>query len=387
MSFGFSISDIVLLTQLTTSTYEGWKKACGDYASITCDLVVLQTLLQRMEAEAQAPDSLFTRNSNDIKGWKSLSRGCRETVTELAEILDKYRSLSTNRRKNWDRIRLGNKNLDGLGRDLVKKTASLAAFASIVGVSSQGRVENEIFPELIKRMDDIAEQVRKGNASVSTMTTYADDDKTLWRDFRRDMIRAGFRSSDVHRYSSALRTHLAHLQREGLLDEVAPRAASDDDSSPVSVGYSQGDFEESKDEEISEALLDEDSNSEEEGARHEDFGQLMDEDIAKVAMVEDFKRKAIGDTEEEPEQAMDDETTAEAKPTDDSNDQSVSEQSQDEVPESDGMQVALRPFSGEGECRFVKSPFSFILARVNICPETAAALVRTFPVPRKRSGV
>jgi hypothetical protein len=149
MSFGFSVSDIVMLAQLTARTYDGWKKACGDYASITCDLVVLQTLLQRMETEAKAPNSLFTRNADDLRGWKSLSKGCRNVVAELEDILDKYQSLGTSRRKNWDRIRLGNKNLDSLGQQLVNRTASLAAFASIVGVSSQARVENQVFPELV----------------------------------------------------------------------------------------------------------------------------------------------------------------------------------------------------------------------------------------------
>ena len=252
MSFGFSISDIALLAQLTTRTYDGWKKACGDYASITCDLVVLQTLLRRMETEAKAPNSLFTRNADDVRGWKSLSKGCRNVVMELEAILDKYRSLSTNRRRNWDRIRLGNKNLDSLGQELVKRTASLAAFASIVGVSSQARVENEVFPELVQKIDDIAEQVRKGNASVNTMTTYANDDKGVWREFRRDMISSGIRSSDIHRYSSALRTHLARLERDGMLEEPIPEGSLDEEREH------KAEFDEERDD---EAESDEESSS------------------------------------------------------------------------------------------------------------------------------
>jgi hypothetical protein len=242
MSFGFSISDIVLLTQLTTRTYEGWRNACGDYASMTGDLVVLQTLLQRIEAEAKLPDSLFTRNKDDVKGWRSLSSGCRETVTKLAAILDKYRSLSTNRRRNWDGIRLGNKNLDDLGQELLKRIASLAAFASVTGVSSQARVENEMFPRLVEKMDEIAEHVRKGTGTIGTMTTYADDDKSVWREFRRDIRNAGFSSSDLRKHSSALRTHLAHLQREGLLDEDAPEVGLDEEMNTETAGDRQGDF-------------------------------------------------------------------------------------------------------------------------------------------------
>jgi hypothetical protein len=81
-------------------------------------------------------------------------------------------------------------------------------------------------------MDQMAEQLRKGNASVNTMTTYADDDKGVWREFRRDMVRLGIRSSDLRKYSSALRTHLAHLQRDGLLDEAIPGAVLDEEKIP-----------------------------------------------------------------------------------------------------------------------------------------------------------
>jgi hypothetical protein len=223
MSFGVSIGDIITLTQLTARTYNGWKNACGEYASITGDLAVLQTLLKRVEAEAKSPKSLFAHNPDDLKGWKTLDKSCRPLVAELDEILNKYKSLGTSRRRNWDRIRMSNKNLDRLSRQLVKQTASLSAFVSVLGISSQGRVENEVFPELLQRMDRIAAQIRNGNASSSSaLTEYDNDDKAVWREFRREMIDAGIRSSDIHKYSAALKTYLARLQREGLLDEEEP---------------------------------------------------------------------------------------------------------------------------------------------------------------------
>lgn len=67
MSFGFSIGDIIKLVELTTKTYNGWKNACGTYASVTDDLAVLRTLLLRVEAEAQAPKGLFASNPDDLR--------------------------------------------------------------------------------------------------------------------------------------------------------------------------------------------------------------------------------------------------------------------------------------------------------------------------------
>ena len=223
MSFGFSIGDIITVTQLTTRTYNGWKNACGEYSDITSNLAVLQTLLIRIEAEAQAPNSLIAYNAEDFGGWKTLYKSCHTLIVELEEVLNKYKSLGTNRRKNWDRIRLGNRNLDGLSKRLVGKTASLSAYISVLGISSQGRVENEVFPELLQKIDHIAAQMRKGNSSIGTvLTTYDNDNKAVWREFRRELINTGIRSREIHKYSAALKTYLSRLQRDGLLEEEIP---------------------------------------------------------------------------------------------------------------------------------------------------------------------
>jgi hypothetical protein len=237
MSFGFFIGDIIAVTQLVNRVYQAWKSACGNHADVTSDLEILQHLMTRVQKEAQTPDSLFSRNPDHVRGWETLSRGCYTTVTELERILANCRSLSTSRRRNWERIRTGNQHMDSLTGQLAKRKASIAAFLSVLGISFQGRVEkpqgkveepqgrigDEIFPELLKRVDDLAAQVRKGNGiikSSSTWTTYANDSKSLWREFRRDLVMtAGFRNRDVHMYKIAIQTYLVRLQRDGLLDE------------------------------------------------------------------------------------------------------------------------------------------------------------------------
>jgi hypothetical protein len=229
MSFGYSVGDIITLIQLTTRTYNGWKNACDEYGDITSNLAVLQTLLMRIEAEAQAPNSLIARNAEDFSGWEILYKSCYTVVVELEEVLNKYKSLGTNRRKNWDRIRLGNRNLDGLNRRLIRKTTSLSAYISVLGISSQGRVENEVFPELLQKIDHMAAQMRKWNSSISTvLTTYDNDDKAVWREFRRELIGTGIRSREIHKYSPALKTYLSRLQRDGFLDEEVPLGRDED---------------------------------------------------------------------------------------------------------------------------------------------------------------
>lgn len=225
MSFGFSIGDAIILTQLANKAYNAWKTACGDYTSITSSLGVLNGILERVKVEVQSPNSIFSKSEDDLRGWQTVSADCSAIVTELEEIISKYKSLSTSKRRNWDRIRMAGSNLDSIHRELVKKITSISAYLSVLGLSSQGRVENELLPELLRKIDHVAAQMRKGNSTIRstmTMTTVDCDEKSLWREFRRDLLRDGFRGRDVKRHSVALQTYLGRLQREVMLDEDVP---------------------------------------------------------------------------------------------------------------------------------------------------------------------
>ena len=219
MSFGFSIGDIIKLVEITNHTYKRWKNACGTYAKVTDDLAVLRTLLPRIEAEAKTPSSLFSSNTVDIQHWRTLSKDCYRVIKELDSILDKHKSLGTSRARNWDRIRLSDKKLDSLESRLSRKIAGITAFVGVIGVSSQGRVENVEFREIKQKMDNIAAGMRRGNGSICTVSTYEDDDKFVWKDFRREMIRDGVKSGDIHKHGPALKAYMLQLKHNGSLDE------------------------------------------------------------------------------------------------------------------------------------------------------------------------
>ena len=132
MSFGFSVSDILALSQLATRVYQGWETACGDYAYITDDLAAFDMLTSRVKNEAQNPTSVFLNIPDDFRAWKKLSNGCRSVLIELERILSKYAGLDTGRRRTFERIEFSCRNLDALRQQLVMKTTNLAAYLSII---------------------------------------------------------------------------------------------------------------------------------------------------------------------------------------------------------------------------------------------------------------
>ncbi|KAI9705804.1 MAG: hypothetical protein M1820_005052 [Bogoriella megaspora] len=235
MSFGFSVSDVFALSQLVHRTYTGWRDACGQYAFFTNDLESLDAILARVENEARSSSSIFKRDPEDLKGWNKVSKGCSTIVSDLEGILIRYDRLSKGRnmnsrrrnwdyiQQNWDKLRFSSHNFEDLHRRLVKTTTAIGAYVSVLGITSQSRVENGVLPEILRKIDDIAAQLRRGNSTIcSSMTTYSNDNKEVWREFRKDLISSGFRSSAIHQYSSALKTYLYRLQRNGMLDEDEP---------------------------------------------------------------------------------------------------------------------------------------------------------------------
>ncbi|KAJ4344632.1 uncharacterized protein N0V89_012376 [Didymosphaeria variabile] len=292
MSFDFSIGDIIKLIELTTRTYTDWKNACGTYATITDNLAALCALLVRIEVEVHTPNSLFSKNKDDLQHWETLSEGCYDVVAELTYVLNKYRSLSTSRARNWDRIRLGNKSIDGLNTRLLMRIESVSAFATVVGVSSQGRVENVIFPELLRRMDGIAAEIRKGTSSIGTLTTYENDDKTVWKEFRREMIRADVRSRDIHRYKVSLKTYLLRLKHEGLLDEEIPEEDPSSKRTKDGEPYG-GDLKDGQPDNDRLHVADPSSESEEDGKSDNDSKYIVER------ILEDTVSKGNGSEPEE----------------------------------------------------------------------------------------
>jgi hypothetical protein len=227
MSFGFSVGDIVTLTQLTIQTYQSWKNACGEYSEITGQLDSLQRILQRVESEAKDPASLFTRGDGDFENLMEIMGKCRYTVTQLNTIVADNKSLGSiirSKRSNWDRLRLAHTNYKELSGRLTNHTVTISAYLDVVSASSLGRVEAKV-DELVKMTDIIdrrAAEMRAGKHEASIWSVYANDDKEIWRAFRRQLAAEGVSSNTIKEHKEVLIKYLKELNEKGLLDEEAP---------------------------------------------------------------------------------------------------------------------------------------------------------------------
>ncbi|KAK5728397.1 hypothetical protein LTR15_001533 [Elasticomyces elasticus] len=213
------------LINLASKAYQGWKKACGEYADVTASLDNLLIILTRIESETAKPESILVRSVDDATDLTRTLASTLPTVRELNGVVKQYKSLSLgkSREKNWDRIRFGIKDLTELRLKLNQHVIAITACLETVGLGALSRIERglETLPQIKHTIDALAADIRAGRREASVLTTYDDDDKEVWRQFRRELIGEGMRGSTIHKYKPQIKDYLRTLAGTGLLEEDA----------------------------------------------------------------------------------------------------------------------------------------------------------------------
>ena len=233
MSFGFSPSDVVLLVQSAWTTVRNSRKACGEYAELTREVTSLHVNLQRLERETAKPESPINRPSDTCRqDLAPIVDGCGKTLDVLDRILEKYNALSDeerSKRKLWKAVRFGNgelANVKDLRSKLTYYTSNLALFLNMVSMGSMGIVEKQMYEaggdlkDIRRAVNGItAHLMSAANKEGSVLTDYADDDRAVWKAFRRELITEGFSSDVIRVHKDTIQAYVKELGSRGILDD------------------------------------------------------------------------------------------------------------------------------------------------------------------------
>lgn len=253
MSFGFSVSDLVQLVQLAFRTVQNSRKACGEHDELTRETSSLHTVLRRLQQEASKPECPINRHGDTYRDeLATLISGCGRVLNVMDKVLEKYNALGDQEksiRKLWQKVRFGNGQMVDIGNLRSKisyYTSALSLFLNMVSMGSIGRVE--------KKMDEAGGELREIRLAVhsitahlmnaadkegSILTAYADDDKAVWREFRRELIRDGFSSSILRKHKNIIQDYVKELGSRGLFDETDPAQPDADskETDEISEGF------------------------------------------------------------------------------------------------------------------------------------------------------
>lgn len=233
MSFGFSIGDFVTIGQLAYSIVQKSRKACGAHHELTREVTSLHIVLQRLQREVEDPNSLINRiDDGRREELGTIIKGCGRILKVVDQVLVKYNGMSEEKRgvtRFKLKVQFGNgemKDIAKIRQELATYTNAITLFLNLLGLGSQGKVEHymersgEELQELRQSLNWITAtlQANSGDREGSLLTSYGDDDKAIWKEFRRELLKEGFSSDELRIHKSLIKDYVMELGARGALD-------------------------------------------------------------------------------------------------------------------------------------------------------------------------
>ncbi|KAJ8606130.1 hypothetical protein MRB53_041206 [Persea americana] len=179
LPFGFGIGDFIAAGQLAWTLYLACDKSpSNDFKALAVSCRDVYITLRRLESFVE--ENQHTIKEKDVNDLAQLCKDCRETLTELDEMLKKYQSLVSTRRAVWDRIKFGQEDLHGIRERLTLQLSALSNFMS-------GK-QMDVLSHIQRRLEEIAGAIARGDKAPSLISDDAVADGDVWADLRQELL-------------------------------------------------------------------------------------------------------------------------------------------------------------------------------------------------------
>jgi hypothetical protein len=163
---------------------------------------------------------------------EELCTGCQQILNVMNTIVTKYNTLSDNERSGkriWQKVKFGNgemKDLAEIRLKLSAHTSALIMSLNLCSLGSQGKVEKQLegvggdLEGIRVKVDWIAANITAKSEDGTVWTSYTNDDKTFWRELRRELVKEGYHSSVLHKHKRLLKSYVEELGMRGVFDDL-----------------------------------------------------------------------------------------------------------------------------------------------------------------------
>ena len=236
MSFGVSASDVLLCVQLAHKLWKGCRDAPAEFQAVSTEVASLHLVLN--EAREIAND-LSNSKEEDLR---RLINGCKSVLQELEELLQRYKSLGTQSRRTWDRLRWGKGPVKDIRQRLISSTASLTSFNTSLTKYVHHVLHLTAQPTKIScsaglaRVEKLLQQLvldhqlglREGSViSTDNLVSAEEGDEDIWRQIARELDDVGITSDLVREHRAYITDWIRMALETGELKEASPSADCD----------------------------------------------------------------------------------------------------------------------------------------------------------------
>lgn len=126
MNLGIStgVGALFSVSSLAWKTYKACKESPDGFKAISTEVSSLHIVLKEIEENLQQSRLRPAREAEMLR----LGRGCSDVLEDLEALLLKYKSLSTQSQRTWDRMRFGWEDVNAIRVRLVSNITLLTAF-------------------------------------------------------------------------------------------------------------------------------------------------------------------------------------------------------------------------------------------------------------------
>ncbi len=124
MSFGYSMSDFILCIQLAQKVLHEYRQAPQDFQAATTDVAGLQLVLSNVR-DAVNGSGLSQDKQQDLQ---MLLSGCSDTLKELLQVLERFKSLATSSHRRWEKMRWDKDRVERIRLRIVSTVGLLTTF-------------------------------------------------------------------------------------------------------------------------------------------------------------------------------------------------------------------------------------------------------------------
>ncbi|KAF8419525.1 ankyrin repeat-containing domain protein [Tirmania nivea] len=175
MSFGYSVSDILVISKLAWDVYNVYKDAPDDFRNISDEIKSLHSIIDSNNLKAKLQDAKMT--SEEQERFRGILQGCMNVLKDLDRLLD------------W-----GKEDIPELRARLTSNTILLNMFVTNCAQATQEQIQNSQ-AEMQRTIGEIQTMLRKGlhrKNSTSSLASFAVsiNSKKTWKQFFRDLHKA-----------------------------------------------------------------------------------------------------------------------------------------------------------------------------------------------------
>ncbi len=212
MSFGFGVSDFVIVLKIAKEVYNACKDGPKEYQEISREAESFCTVFESLKNDANNSNSLLNKKGTDRRReLLQIIANCEVAFEELQALIDKHSRLDTEGRcRIWDSYQVGKANLGDIRGKLTFYASMIAIFMDSLGVSAMGRIEEKL-DKLFAKVVEAETNTNPAKSTTSLASTISllsvvesEQEDKVW-----DLIEYELQAEDVK--LSTLNAHKADI--------------------------------------------------------------------------------------------------------------------------------------------------------------------------------